>query len=235
MDNIFEYSNEQLIQLYKNSGCSLKQIERDFNLHKNRVSRLFKKRGIDYNKIKQETIVVPSKPIRYYKYCGKPLPLNSRRSKQFCSQSCATTYSNLQRGKNLATQKYCLNCGKPLKYAYGKFCNNTCMAEYKYKVKVQDWKDGKITGVVGKYETAGFIRKYLLDKHNNKCQICGWGEKNPVTGKVPLQIHHIDGNCLNNKEDNLQLLCPNCHSLTSTFGSLNKKSSRVFRKQKENI
>ena len=24
-------------------------------------------------------------------------------------------------------------------------------------------------------------------------------------------VHHIDGNCTNNKEENLQLLCPNCH------------------------
>lgn len=38
-----------------------------------------------------------------------------------------------------------------------------------------------------------------------------------------LQIHHIDGNHYNNEESNLQLLCPNCHSLTPTFGALNKK------------
>lgn len=31
---------------------------------------------------------------------------------------------------------------------------------------------------------------------------------------APLEIEHIDGNALNNKEDNLILLCPNCHSLT---------------------
>ncbi len=36
----------------------------------------------------------------------------------------------------------------------------------------------------------------------------------------------------NNSEDNLQLLCPNCHALTENFGSRNKNSKRVFRKQK---
>ena len=58
-------------------------------------------------------------------------------------------------------------------------------------------------------------------------------KKNQYSGKVPLQIHHIDGNCLNNKEENLQLLCPNCHSLTETFGNLNKKSKRVYRNNKK--
>ena len=35
-------------------------------------------------------------------------------------------------------------------------------------------------------------------------------------------IHHIDGDYKNNNEDNLQLICPNCHSLTETYKSHNK-------------
>ena len=64
------------------------------------------------------------------------------------------------------------------------------------------------------------------------CLNCGWGEVNSFTKLVPLQVHHIDGNCINNNEDNLQLLCPNCHSLTDTYGSLNANSSRAYRRQK---
>lgn len=56
---------------------------------------------------------------------------------------------------------------------------------------------------------------------------CGWNEINPYTGLIPLQIHHIDGNCLNNEENNLELLCPNCHALTENYGNLNKNSQRV--------
>ena len=37
-------------------------------------------------------------------------------------------------------------------------------------------------------------------------------------------LPHIDGN---NEESNLQLLCPNCHSLTPTFGALNKKRNET--------
>ena len=34
---------------------------------------------------------------------------------------------------------------------------------------------------------------------------------------IPLQLHYIDGNHNNNKLDNLQLLCPNCHAQTDNY------------------
>ena len=64
----------------------------------------------------------------------------------------------------------------------------------------------------------------MLEKVNYKCEKCGWGVENPYTHKIPLQIHHLDGNSLNNNEDNLQVLCPNCHTLTENFGSRNKNA-----------
>jgi 5-methylcytosine-specific restriction endonuclease McrA len=35
---------------------------------------------------------------------------------------------------------------------------------------------------------------------------------------------------LNHNEKNLNLLCPNCHSLTPTYGSLNKGNGRLKRR-----
>lgn len=69
------------------------------------------------------------------------------------------------------------------------------------------------------------IFRNMFEKNNCKCEKCGWGEVNKYTGRIPLQIHHMDGNCKNNNEENLQLLCPNCHSLTDNFGSTNKKAT----------
>ena len=53
-----------------------------------------------------------------------------------------------------------------------------------------------------------------------------------MTNKCPLQIHHIDGNYKNNSEENLELLCPNCHSLTHNYGTLNKGNGRDYRYKK---
>lgn len=130
--------------------------------------------------------------------------------------------------KDESEYSICLNCGKkfiPNHSSYGKFCSNACCGEYRYKENVHQWQNGKISGTNG-YSCASFVRKYLLKKNNYKCQICGWGKINPYTNLVPLQIHHIDGNSLNNSESNLQVLCPNCHALTENFGSRNKNAPR---------
>lgn len=177
--------------------------------------------------------------------CGKeievPVGWNKHRNK-FCSQSCAAIYNNSKRARENGWHKIikhtnCIFCGKDIynKPFKTKFCSNECQNKYLQEEYIKRWKDGQENGLSGKYSISKRIRNYLFEKNNSKCEICGWGEKNPVTNKIPLQIHHIDGDCTNNREDNLQLLCPNCHSLTETFGSLNKNSKRVNRKQKGNM
>lgn len=55
----------------------------------------------------------------------------------------------------------------------------------------------------------------LIYLRGNKCECCGtetWLNK-PIT----LEVHHIDNNKSNNLDDNLQLLCPNCHSYTESW------------------
>lgn len=115
----------------------------------------------------------------------------------------------------------CLVCGKELIGVQKKYCSKKCAGIGKHNQYIQEWKAGKQDGLKGEYGISIHIRKYLLDKYNCRCQLCGWGEQNPFTKTLPLEVHHIDGNYKNNKEDNLQLLCPNCHSLTNTFKSHN--------------
>lgn len=73
------------------------------------------------------------------------------------------------------------------------------------------------------------MRRYLMSIYNNKCQRCGWGEENPISKTVCLDLHHVDGNHKNNTLSNVELLCPNCHSITNTYkrvGSTKRKSTR---------
>ena len=48
-----------------------------------------------------------------------------------------------------------------------------------------------------------------------KCENCGLSEW--MGEKIALEVHHKDGDSLNNELSNLQLLCPNCHSLTNNW------------------
>jgi len=166
--------------------------------------------------------------------CGKEI--TGDRRKKFCNRSCSASYNNRGVARNYKNghhkEDFCLNCGKKLE-GNARFCSNTCYAEYEEKQYIDRWKMGLEDGVSGKYGLSKHIRRYLLYKYDNRCQCCGWGEKNMYTQNVPLQVHHIDGNCLNNAEDNLQLLCPNCHSLTENYGRLNKNGKRFGKHKNE--
>lgn len=64
---------------------------------------------------------------------------------------------------------------------------------------------------------------HLLREHKcEKCQRTTWS----IDGKlqpIPLQVHHINGNRTDNRLENLQLLCPNCHYFTDNFAGKNIK------------
>jgi Zn finger protein HypA/HybF involved in hydrogenase expression len=63
----------------------------------------------------------------------------------------------------------------------------------------------------------------LLEENiiENKCSKCG---QEPFwNGEIlVLQMDHINGNHRDNRLENLRMLCPNCHTQTSTYGSKNK-------------
>ncbi len=127
----------------------------------------------------------------------------------------------------------CMNCGKVVvgkRNCRNKFCSNVCQQEYYYKEFIKRWKNGEEKGMSGEYSISSHIKRYLFEKNDCKCEICGWGEVNAFTGKVPLEVHHKDGDYTNNKEENLQLLCPNCHALTETFKSHNKNGRKSRKK-----
>ena len=125
---------------------------------------------------------------------------------------------------------YCLNCKKLISNKK-KFCNNICQKEFEYKNYINKWKNNQTNGIRGDYQISLHIKRYLMEKYNYKCSKCGWGERNIYTNKIPLEVEHIDGNYMNNNEENLILLCPNCHSLTSTYKGANRNYGRKQRKK----
>jgi Zn finger protein HypA/HybF involved in hydrogenase expression len=126
--------------------------------------------------------------------------------------------------KNSSGLLFCLNCGKPLNKRQTKYCSNNCQGEYEYNEFIKKWKLGLENGMRGSYQLSNYIIRYIKEKYNNKCCKCGWDKINPTTGNSPLEVHHKDGDYTNNDEDNLELLCPNCHSLTDTYkNTLNHK------------
>ena len=125
---------------------------------------------------------------------------------------------------------YCANCNKEIKNR-NKYCSIKCQKEHEYKEYILKWKNGEIDGMRGDYQISMHLKTYLFKKYNNKCARCGWGEVNKYTGNIPLEIEHIDGNYKNNSEENLIVLCPNCHSLTSTYKGANINHGRKERKK----
>lgn len=125
----------------------------------------------------------------------------------------------------------CESCGKPLENPRSRFCDNVCQGDHAFQQRIADWRAGKSDGTVGRGDLSKSIKRYLLQKFDNACTNCGWSVPHPVTGVPPLQVHHIDGRANNNTEENLTLLCPNCHALTPNWGMRNKGNGREYRRQ----
>jgi len=120
----------------------------------------------------------------------------------------------------------CKHCKKELANPKHQYCSNQCQANYLRQRKVAAWLRGEHNGMRGKTGTAKWIKWYLINKFGEKCSNCGWSEINPFTGNIPIELNHIDGDFTNNNEANLELLCPNCHSLTNSYKGANKKKGR---------
>jgi hypothetical protein len=65
------------------------------------------------------------------------------------------------------------------------------------------------------------IRLINAGLKEDKCEGCGlteWKGK-----KITMELHHINGINNDDRLENLEFLCPNCHAQTETYGGKNKK------------
>ena len=75
--------------------------------------------------------------------------------------------------------------------------------------------------VVGRRTGRTHLKARLIQEglKENRCESCGITE---WLGKsLGMQLHHLNGDGSDNRIENLQLLCGNCHSQTDTYGGRN--------------
>lgn len=83
--------------------------------------------------------------------------------------------------------------------------------------------------VVGGRTSRKHLKRRLLQEglKQNQCEICGltdWLGK-PLT----MQLHHVNGDGSDNRLENIQFLCANCHSQTDTYGAKNRHRAQKLR------
>lgn len=171
--------------------------------------------------------------IIIYSDTGYPAVFLKRR---FCSDLCASEFIKQETKDIHSIGLKCLQCGKLVvrNRHKSKFCSIKCTTRYKNNDLLESWKQGNhIPAEISKNSLIPkLLRDYLFELNNSSCQKCGWCAVNPATGKIPLHIHHVDGKHANNTYNNLEVLCPNCHSLTENFGFRNKGNGRPNRYKK---
>lgn len=109
----------------------------------------------------------------------------------------------------------CIQCGVECLWGRSKtnkYCSNICQGLFTRTVKT---KARIFDGQVSEPKT---LKSFLIQEVGNYCAECG---QKPIWNELPLvlQLDHIDGNSDNNFPENLRLLCPNCHTQTSTYSS----------------
>lgn len=184
--------------------------------NREKVKKILAENGVNWE---EWLAKIKESKTKYCLVCGKKL---EKDQVKFCSHSCSASYNNTLREKKLGNT--CLECGKEIEdiRSNRKFCCNECQREHEYKRYIEKWKNGEASGMRSATLISQHVRRYLLEKTNCSCEICGCNWVNPKSGNPIVQIHHIDGNAFNNKEENLQVLCPNHHAMTETFGNNNE-------------
>ena len=94
-------------------------------------------------------------------------------------------------------------------------------------IKGKSWRKDQFDYSRFKYGNnikAAEMLKAMIYLRGRCCQVCNHTDWNGVD--IPLEVHHLDGDRLNNTLENLQIICPNCHALTETYRGKNNTKSK---------
>jgi hypothetical protein len=75
--------------------------------------------------------------------------------------------------------------------------------------------------VIGRRRSRGHLKSRLIGEgfKENRCERCFITEWRGEP--MSMALHHVNGDGLDNRLENLELLCPNCHSQTPNYGGRN--------------
>ncbi len=118
-------------------------------------------------------------------------------------------------------------CGRRCAEPQSFYCSINCMHNLEREKRFSQFMLGDFPATV---QVTPVLRRFVI-RHLGfeSCSKCGWAQRHPITGRIPVEVEHKDGDWQNNRPKNLTLLCPNCHSLTSTYRGLNRGRGRAHR------
>lgn len=148
-----------------------------------------------YCSLKCKGLAERTEITRRCEICNKQFThISSRVNKaKYCSNKCRYK-STIGKGTTTYTCKHCNKTFKDFKRLKRVFCSKACVGKETKKT----WKPNYTT-----------VRKTMIYRGMIKeCQKCGYNEYPKILG-----VHHIDENRNNNEQNNLIILCPNCHSI----------------------
>ena len=112
-----------------------------------------------------------------------------------------------------------------------------CIARFGFSR--QTWHAAVERGAIQPRPAAAPIELYLVSGRNstcrthlkrrlineglkrNRCEVCGITEW--LGRPLSMALHHVNGDGRDNRLENLQLLCPNCHSQTENFAGKGRR------------
>lgn len=140
-------------------------------------------------------------------------------SGKFCSRPCANSRRRTEEDKKK------IAAGMKKAYAEGRATRPT-MTQNQVEARVAAQKQKAIDELMAAdYGSLKFerLRKRVIIEQEGKCNRCGIDEW--LGEAITLELEHKDGDHHNNDRDNIECLCPNCHSLTPTWRGRNKQSA----------
>lgn len=150
-------------------------------------------------------------------YCNKEHD-STYGSGRFCNNKCARGFSTKIKRNEINE--------KVSKKLIGIKTNDHIYSEEKWKIikeKRNITNNNKILNADFSSLQYKRLKKRIILEQNEKCNKCGLNEW--LGEKLIFELEHIDGNHHNNERNNLEALCPNCHSLTPTWRGRNKKKN----------